>query len=84
MATINSLRTSITEMQRPELFALLNNIRAIRRTRPERKQKAAPAKVARAPKKSNLKQQDIFSYTNGLSQANKDKLAAELLKGLLG
>jgi len=86
MATIDSLRLSITEMPYSEVVELLHTIRANRRRRPEksmRKQVSTPAKVARAPKKSNLKQQDIFAYTNGLGEDAKKALAAELMKGLL-
>jgi hypothetical protein len=87
MATIDSLRLSITEMPYSDVVELLHVIRANRRRRPEkslRAQKSTPAKVARAPKKSNLKQQDIFAYTNGLGSDAKKKLAAELMKGLIG
>jgi len=86
MATLDALRKSITQMGRAEVIELLTAIRTNRRRRPEkslRKQASTPAKVARAPKKSNLKQQDIFAYTQGLSDKAKNALATELLKGML-
>lgn len=87
MATINDLRISITEIPYSEVVELLHTIRANRRRRPEkplRAKKSTPAKVARAPKKTNLKQQDIFAFTTGLSADAKKALAAELMKGLIG
>jgi len=83
MATIESLNTSITHMTRAALFEHLGRIRTQRRLRPPPRQKSTPAKVARAPKKGNLKQQDLFQYANGLSDGAKANLAAELLKELM-
>ena len=83
MATIESLSTSITHMSRSALFDLLGKIRTQRRLRPAPRQKSTPAKVARAPKKGNLKQQDLFQYANGLSTNAKSDLAAMLLKELM-
>lgn len=85
MATIQSLNTSITCMGRAELMSKLMVIRENRRRRPERALRAkkdTPAKVARAPKKSNLKQQDIFAFTKGMTDEMKANLAAQLLGGL--
>lgn len=85
MATIDSLNTSITCMGRAELMAKLMTIRENRRRRPERAmraKKSTPAKVARAPKKTNLKQQDIFAFTKGMTDEMKANLAAQLLGGL--
>ena len=85
MATIDSLNTSITRMGRAELMSKLMTIRENRRRKPERAmraKKSTPAKVARAPKKTNLKQQDIFAFTKGMSDDMKAKLAAQLLGGL--
>lgn len=85
MATIDSLNISITCMGRAELMAKLMTIRENRRRKPERAmraKKSTPAKVARAPKKTNLKQQDIFAFTKGLSEEAKANLAAQLLGGL--
>ena len=85
MATIDSLNTSITCMGRAELMTKLMAIRENRRRRPERAlraKKATPSKVARAPKKSNLKQQDIFAFTKGMTDEMKANLAAQLLGGL--
>jgi len=84
MATIESLSTSISHMPRSALFDLLGKIRTQRRLRPAPRQKSTPAKVARAPKKGNLKQQDLFQYANGLTEDAKAKLAAELIRGLMG
>lgn len=73
-------------MPRPQLLSLLQGIRAQRRLRPERAiraKKDVPAKVARAPKKGNLKQQDLFAFAKGLDDQAKAALAAELLKGLI-
>ena len=83
MATIESLNISITHMTRAALFEHLGRIRTQRRLRPAPRQKSTPAKVARAPKKGNLKQQDLFQYANGLTDAAKASLAAELIKGLM-
>lgn len=84
MATIYSLNKSITEMTEAELLNKLHSIRENRRRKPERamRQKSTPAKVARAPKKSNLKPTDMFQFARGLSDEAKAKLAAELLGGL--
>lgn len=85
MATIDSLNTSITCMGRAELMSKLMTIRENRRRKPERAmraKKSTPAKVARAPKKTNLKQQDIFAFTKGMSDEMKANLAAQLLGGL--
>ena len=83
MATIYDLSISITGMGQAELYEKFHAIRANRRRKPERamraKKSTTPAKVARAPRKSNLKQQDIFAFTNGMSDEAKAKLAAELL-----
>ena len=85
MATIESLNTSITCMGRAELMNKIMFIRENRRRKPERAMRAnksTPAKVARAPKKANLKQQDIFAFTKGMSDDMKANLAAQLLGGL--
>ena len=82
MATIDSLGTSITQLSRRDLFRLLHTIRARRRERPPAR-KAAPAKVGRAPSKRTPKPQDLFALAGRMSQAQKDKLAAELMKELL-
>jgi hypothetical protein len=84
MATIYSLNQSITDMSEGELLSKLHLIRENRRRKPERamRQKSTPAKVARAPKKSNLKPTDMFQFARGLSDEAKAKLAAELLGGL--
>jgi len=84
MATIHSLNRSISAMPRQALHDLLQRIRAQRRLRPERKlrEKTAPAKVARAPKKSALKPNDVFAFAKGLTEAQKAALALELMKGM--
>ena len=85
MATIQSLNTSITCMGRAELMTKLMAIRDNRRRKPERAMRAnksTPAKVARAPKKTNLKQQDIFAFTKGMTDEMEANLAAQLLGGL--
>ena len=85
MATIYSLNQSITSMEMSDLLAKLHTIRENRRRKPERtirQTKVAPAKVARAAKKSNLRPTDMFQFARGLSDEAKAKLAAELLGGL--
>ena len=82
MATIHSLNQSISTMPRTVLMPLIHAIRTQRRLKPERtmrKQKSTPAKVARAPKKTALKQQDLFAFASGLDDIAKAKLAAQLL-----
>lgn len=82
MATIHSLNQSISTMPRTVLMPLIHAIRTQRRLKPERamrKQKSTPAKVARAPKKTALKQQDLFAFASGLDDSAKAKLAAQLL-----
>lgn len=88
MATIDSLNKSITKMSLKSLHEHLSAIRSQRRLRPARKesslkQKSTPAKVARKADKKNLKQQDVFQYTQGLSEGAKSDLAAMLLKEML-
>lgn len=82
MATIHSLNQSISTMPRTVLMPLIHAIRTQRRLKPERtmrKRKSTPAKVARAPKKTALKQQDLFAFASGLDDSAKAKLAAQLL-----
>lgn len=86
MATIESLNRSVTQMSRQQIFDHLHKIRAQRRLRPEKKirEAKAPAKVKRAPKQSAMRQQDVFLFSQGLDQDQKNKLAALLLKDLMG
>jgi hypothetical protein len=81
MATIDTLRPSITSMSYQEKISLISKIRAIRRTRPEPR-RSAPAKVLRAPSRKAPKQQDLFQLANGMTQSAKDTLILELLRGL--
>jgi hypothetical protein len=81
MATIDSLGTSILQMSRRDLFRLLHDIRAQRRKRPEKRISAA--RKAKSPSKSKPKSQDLFALAGRMSQAQKDKLATELLKELM-
>jgi len=83
MATIDSLKLSITELPRQEVYNLISTIRANRRTRPMKKS-PPPAKVARATASRKApKQSDIFKMVTGMTTAAKSKLAAELLKEML-
>jgi hypothetical protein len=84
MATIEHLNTSITQMSRAESFALIKGIRdSRRRARPVKEPKALPAKVARSPKKSAPRQQDLFAMAQGMTPEAKAQLLASLMKGLV-
>lgn len=78
---IEHLKVSITDMPPDDFMKLLTKIRAIRRTKPTVaiRAKSAPAKTKRAPK-TRMRQQDMFAYANGLTDAAK----LELLKKLKG
>ena len=82
MATIHHLNTSISDMESEELFTKIHSIRAQRRLRPTRKQRAksAPAKSKRAPGKRAPKPQDLFQLASRMTPEQKTALAAELLK----
>ena len=79
MATIDSLGTSILCMTREALHDHIMAIRAIRRTRPAAR-KSAPAKTKRRPNKKAPRQQDLFALAEGMTTAQKAKLAAQLMK----
>ena len=81
MATIESLGTSISKLNMADASTLITTIRANRRLRPSKKlrAKSAPAKTKRAPRKKNLRPQDMFAYAASLSPEAKMKLAATLL-----
>ena len=83
MATIESLGPSITDLSPRDLTKKLMLIRENRRTRPTKKirAKSTTAKQKRAPRKKNLRPQDMFAYAASLSPEAKMKLAAKLLGG---
>ena len=86
MATIESLHTSITSLSHEELVTLVTQIRATRRTKPQAKmrRKSTPAKVKRTKsRRASPKQHDIFSMAQGMTQEQKNNLAAALLKDLM-
>ena len=83
MATIESLHTSITQMKPADLTALFLRIRESRRRRPAPKVKAAKANAQSkrtTKRKKAPSQQDIFSMLNGMSEAEKVKIAQQLIK----
>ena len=78
MATIDDLNTSILDLSAQQIVDLIREIRTRRRIKGKVK-RSKPAKVKRAPKKKNLRQQDIFAYVKGMSEEEKLKLAKKLL-----
>lgn len=80
MATLESLSTSITRRSPQELITLFTTIRAQRRKRPEPKERKVTAKSTRAASKKAPRQQDLFALVGGMSQADKDIIAASLLE----
>ncbi len=82
MATIYDLNTSITQMSGTQLTDLVISIRTQRRIRPTPKvrQASAPAKVARAPRLKNPRQQDLFQLAQNMSSEQRAALAASLMK----
>lgn len=82
MATIYDLNTSITQMSATQLTDLVITIRTQRRIRPTPKARSAsaPAKVARAPRLKNPKQQDLFQLAQNMSPEQRAALAASLMK----
>lgn len=81
MATIDSLGTSITQLSRRNLFRLLHDIRTQRRKRPEKR--ISVARKAKMPNKKSPRPQDLFALAGRMTQTQKDKLAAQLLKEML-
>lgn len=83
MATLESLALSITQRSYNDLNLLLTEIRANRRRKPEpKKRKTTTARSSRKASKSAPKQQDLFALANGMSQKEKDLMAATLLEML--
>lgn len=84
MATIKDLHVSITQMSPEDRTQLLLTIRENRRRRPTKKVKAKKSTARtkrRAATKKNPSQQDAFAMLNGMSEAEKIKLAQQLIGG---
>ncbi len=72
MSQIDDIKKSLSNMDDKELHSLLNEVRQSRRIT----KKASYTKKATAPKSTSMEAQ-----INALSQEDKDKLLAQLLKG---
>ena len=80
MATIYSLKSSITQLPLEEVYSLIHSIRASRRRRHEDTLKPKAIRVSKAAtKKKSLNQEDLFSLVKGMSPKQKAALATSLL-----
>ncbi len=80
MATIYSLKPSITQLPLEEVYSLVHTIRASRRRLRTDTLKPKVVRVSKAAtKKKSLNQEDLFSLAKGMTPAQKAKLAASLL-----
>jgi len=80
MATIYSLKPSITQLPLEEVYSLIHSIRASRRSCREDNLKPKVIRVSKAAtKKKSLNQEDLFSLAKGMSPKQKAALVASLL-----